>query len=68
MENKDVENKTNDSIEAKINRIEEIVNEIESGNAPLEESLKSFKEAKTLIKELHERLTNIREEIKKSDN
>ena len=37
------ENKKVETIESKINRVEEIVNKIESGNAPLEECLEEFK-------------------------
>ena len=38
------------NFESAINRLEELVKQLESGDVPLEESIKSFEEGKNLIK------------------
>lgn len=51
--------------EKKLNRLEEIVQKMEKGDLPLDESLKIFEEGVRLSRECHLRLTEAEEKVKK---
>ncbi|MDI9461398.1 MAG: exodeoxyribonuclease VII small subunit [Saccharofermentanales bacterium] len=53
------------SYESAVERLEEIVNLLEKGDAPLEESLDLFREGVTLAKACEEKLSALTEEISK---
>lgn len=52
------------NFESKLKRLEEIVGEMESGDLPLEKSLKLFEEGVRLSKECNERLQKAELEVK----
>lgn len=54
--------------EDKMNRLAEIVREIDSGNLALEESLKLYEEANALIKDLKETIEKAKEKVEKEAN
>lgn len=54
--------------EDKMNRLTEIVREIDSGNLALEESLKLYEEANALIKDLKETIEKAKEKVEKEEN
>lgn len=56
------------SFEEAMDRLEEIVNSLESGEFPLEESLKLFEEGVKLVKQCNKKLTSIEGTIKKLIN
>jgi exodeoxyribonuclease VII small subunit len=51
------------SFEQAFQRLEEILEKMNSGKTPLEESLKLFEEAETLIRSCNQRLTGAEERI-----
>ena len=51
--------------EEKITDLEKIINELESGNIDLEESIDKYTEAMKLVKECDEKLKNIEKQISK---
>jgi exodeoxyribonuclease VII small subunit len=51
--------------EKKLNRLEEIVQKMEKGDATLEESLKIFEEGVKLSRECHQKLTDAELKVKK---
>lgn len=53
------------SFESRLKRLEQIVQMMESGDLPLEESLKLFHEGNALLKSLQEELSNAEMEIAK---
>ena len=50
--------------EKKLNRLEEIVTSMESGNLTLENSLKSFEEGVRLSRECHQQLNAAEQKVK----
>lgn len=57
MENKEKK------IEEKIKDLENIINELESGNIDLEESISKYTEAMKLVKECDDKLKNIEKQV-----
>jgi|688.fasta_scaffold17315_3 exodeoxyribonuclease VII small subunit len=59
-------NKKNQEVnfEKNLARIDAIVKELEKGTLPLQETLKLFEEASTLIKEVQQELTDAEKRIK----
>lgn len=53
------------SFEEQLDSLEQIVNSLESGKVPLEESLKQFKTGMTLSKKLQDKLTNAEKTLAK---
>ena len=51
------------SFEKKLDRLEEIVDKVEKGTLPLEESIKLYEEGNALIKELEEALIDAEKKI-----
>ncbi len=51
------------TFEASLNELERIVNQLEDGDMPLEESLKLFEDGVRLSRECRERLTNAERRI-----
>lgn len=51
--------------EEKIKKIEELINELESGNVDLDDSIDKYTEAMKLIKECDEKLKNVEEKVNK---
>ena len=51
--------------EDKIKELENIVNELESGEIDLESSIEKYTKAMTLVKECDEKLKNIEEQVNK---
>lgn len=51
--------------EEKIKNLEKIINELESGNIDVEDSIKKYTEAMKLVKECDSTLKNIEEQITK---
>ena len=54
--------------EDKINELETIINELESGNISLDDSIKKYTKAMTLAKECDQELKKIEEQISKIVN
>ncbi len=52
--------------EQSMNRIEQIVRQIESGNMNVDDLATNLKEAKQLIKNCKDRLTQVEEDVKKA--
>lgn len=59
-----MEDKSNISFEAALARLEEIVRALESGSAPLDESLSMFEEGVALVKICTDRLDSAEQKIK----
>ncbi|MGI6202892.1 MAG: exodeoxyribonuclease VII small subunit [Eubacteriales bacterium] len=59
-----MEDKTNITFEAALARLEEIVRALESGTAPLDESLSMFEEGVALVKICTDRLDSAEQKIK----
>lgn len=57
--------KKQESFEEQLDSLEKIVNSLESGNVPLEESLKQFKTGMTLSKKLQDKLTKAEKTLAK---
>ena len=55
--------KKNESFEASIERLEEIINQLENGNQVLDESLALFEEGVNLIKTCNQKLENVEKSI-----
>lgn len=55
--------KKNVSFEASIERLEEIINQLENGNQVLDESLALFEEGVNLIKACNQKLENVEKSI-----
>lgn len=55
--------KKNESFEASIERLEEIINQLENGNQVLDESLALFEEGVNLIKACNQKLENVEKSI-----
>ena len=53
------------TFEEKIKELESIINELESGNTNLEESIDMYTKAMTLVKECDIKLKNIEEQVNK---
>lgn len=51
--------------EDKINELETIINELESGNVSLEDSIEKYTNAMKLVSECDEQLKNVEEKINK---
>ena len=51
--------------EEKISKLEEIINDLESGNTSLEDSIDKYTNAMKLIKECDDELKNVEEKISK---
>jgi exodeoxyribonuclease VII small subunit len=51
--------------EDKINELETIINELESGNVSLEDSIEKYTNAMKLVKECDDQLKNVEEQINK---
>lgn len=69
VENKDNKpegNNTNTTFEAAIARLEEIVRALESGGAPLDESLSLFEEGVSLVKLCNEKLDAAEQKLSSS--
>ena len=52
------------SFESSMNRLEEIVEQLENGDFPLDESLKLFEEGVKLVKLCNEKIENVEQSIK----
>lgn len=59
------EKKKAESFEDQLTDLEKIVNSLESGNVPLEESLKQFQTGMTLSKKLQDKLTKAEKTLAK---
>lgn len=57
-------NKKTDTFEGALARLEEIVRMLESGNAPLDQSLAFFEEGTSLVKQCNSQLDNAEQKIK----
>lgn len=51
--------------EDKVSELEEIISVLESGDVPLDDSIKKYTEAMKLVKECDEELKNIEEKVNK---
>lgn len=51
--------------EDKINELETIINELETGEIPLEESIEKYTKAMKLVKECDDKLKSIEEKVNK---
>ena len=60
-----MEKKSTIDFEAKLHRLEEITEKIETETLPLEESVKLYEEGKLIIKELEEALKDAEDKINK---
>jgi exodeoxyribonuclease VII small subunit len=56
------------NFEKKMERLDVIVNKLDSETLPLEEALKLYEEAQVLIKDLSEELKNAKEKVAKYNN
>ncbi len=56
-------NKKSDNFEAKLKKLEEIVEKLESEDTPLEESLKLFEQGVEISKELNQKLLEVKGKI-----
>lgn len=52
-----------ETFEKKLNRIKNIVDELENGKLDLDKSIKKFEEGTKLIKECHEQLEEVKKQI-----
>ena len=59
------ENEKNFSFEEKLAELEKIVNNLESGEVPLDDAIEEFKKAMVLVKECDEKLNSAQEAIAK---
>ena len=57
--------KSDKKFEDKVSELEEIISVLESGDVPLDESIKKYTEAMKLVKECDEELKNIEEKVNK---
>lgn len=57
-------NKNTETFEGALARLEEIVRMLESGNAPLDQSLAIFEEGTSLVKQCNSQLDNAEQKIK----
>ena len=62
------ENEQNFSFEEKLAELEKIVNNLESGEVPLDDAIEEFKKAMVLVKECDEKLNSAQEAIAKIVN
>ena len=62
------ENEKNFSFEEKLDELEKIVNNLESGQVPLDDAIEEFKKAMDLVKECDEKLKSAQEAIAKIVN
>ena len=62
------ENEKNFSFEEKLVELEKIVNNLESGEVPLDDAIEEFKKAMVLVKECDEKLNSAQEAIAKIVN
>ena len=62
------ENEKNFSFEEKLAELEKIVNNLESGEVPLDDAIEEFKKAMDLVKECDEKLNSAQEAIAKIVN
>ena len=62
------ENEKNFSFEEKLDELEKIVNNLETGQVPLDDSIEEFKRAMELVKECDEKLNSVQESIAKIVN
>lgn len=62
------ENEKNFSFEEKLDELEKIVNNLESGQVPLDDAIEEFKKAMDLVKECDEKLNSAQEAIAKIVN
>lgn len=51
------------TFEENLEKLEEIVRNLESGNIPLDDAIKSFNEAMLLAKKCDEKLKNVEEQV-----
>ena len=58
-------NKTNQTFEASMTRLEQIVRAMEQGDVPLEESLKLFQEGTELVQRCQKLLDDAQHQVKK---
>lgn len=62
------ENEKNMSFEEKLAELERIVNNLETGDVPLDDAIDEFKKAMDLVKECNEKLNSAEEAIAKIVN
>ena len=62
------ENEKNFSFEEKLDELEKIVNNLESGQVPLDDAIEEFKKAMDVVKECDEKLNSAQEAIAKIVN
>ena len=62
------ENEKNFSFEEKLDELEKIVNNLETGQVPLDDAIEEFKRAMELVKECDEILNSVQESIAKIVN
>lgn len=62
------ENEKNFSFEEKLDELEKIVNNLETGQVPLDDAIEEFKKAMDLVKECDEKLNSAQEAIAKIVN
>ena len=62
------ENEKNFSFEEKLAELEKIVNNLESGEVPLDDAIEEFKKAMVLVKECDAKLNSAQEAIAKIVN
>ena len=62
------ENEKNFSFEEKLAELEKIVNNLETGEVPLDDAIDEFKKAMVLVKECDEKLNSAQEAIAKIVN
>ena len=62
------ENEKNFSFEEKLDELEKIVNNLETGQVPLDDAIEEFKRAMELVKECDEKLNSVQESIAKIVN
>jgi exodeoxyribonuclease VII small subunit len=53
-----------ESFEDKLNKLEEIVKELESGEVPLEKAIEKYTDAMALIRDCDEKLKEVAEKVK----
>ena len=54
-----------EKFEDKVKKLESIINELESGNTPLDESILKYKDAMILVKECDKELKDIETQVSK---
>ena len=62
------ENENNFRFEEKLDELEKIVNNLETGQVPLDDAIEEFKRAMELVKECDEKLNSVQESIAKIVN